>query len=262
MTYREITYEKSGHIATLILCAPDRDNAFSPTMADDVYLAVAETQADPDVRVLVVTGQGASFCAGGDPARSGSEDADACGPGPVDQIFRDLDGSGADVVATLDKPTVASVNGIAAGAGCDLAMSCDIRIASENASIGTVYADHGLAPGPSAYFMPRVIGLGKACEVIFTGSLLSAAEAGRLGLFDEVVPASELEEATRRLAGNIANGPPVAMRFTKRAIYRGLTSTADYAKEFTVFARSLGMQVTDETREGFNSFTDKRRPQF
>jgi enoyl-CoA hydratase/carnithine racemase len=262
MTYREVTYEKSDHVATLTLCAPDRDNAFSPIMAEDVYAAVGEAQADADVRVLVVTGQGASFCAGGNPTRSGGQAEDADGRGWVGEIFRDLDGSGADVVIALDKPSVASVNGIAVGAGCDLAMSCDIRIASESASIGTAYADYGLVPGPSAYFMPRVIGLGKACEVIFTGSLLSAAEAGRFGLFDEVVPAAELEEATRHLAASIAKGPPVAMRFTKRAIYRGLTSTADSAKEFTVFARSLGMQVTNETREGFNSFTEKRPPQF
>jgi enoyl-CoA hydratase len=162
----------------------------------------------------------------------------------------------------IDKPTIASVAGLAVGAGCDIAIGCDIRIGGSSARIGVTGITTGDVSGPAVYLLPRIVGLGKANELIFTGDVIGAAEAGRIGLFDQVVQAGDLGEATVDMARRIANGPPVAMRFTKRAIYRGLSSTAESAKEYTTLSRSLAMRLTEETREGFDSFNEKRPPRF
>lgn len=262
MAYQEILYSKDRHIATMRFNAPERLNALSPRMTGEIFEAVREARDDDDVRVLVVTGVGEAFCAGGNAKTAIQRHVEPDKRSKLKKLFELLDLSITDAMLQIDKPTIASLNGVAAGAGCDLALTCDMRIASESARIGTIYIKRGLVPGASPYFLPRLVGLGKACELIFTGDPIDAAEAGRIGLVDQVVPPDKLEEVTFELADKIAKGPPVAMRFAKRAIYRGLSVPSDDAKEYTTLVRTLAMHLTDETREGFQSFTEKREPNF
>lgn len=259
----EVVYSKADMVATVTIETRDGRNALSPQLCGDIREAVADAQADPDVRALLLTGAGENFCIDADPELDPDADDDQA---RSLERRRDLFGLASvdvtDALIDFDKPIVAAVNGVAAGGGCDIAVCCDIRVASDVATIGPSQIQRGLVPGAAIYFLPRVVRFGKACEMLFTGELVDAQEAERIGLFDQVVPATQLATAANELATSIANGPPVAMRLTKRAIYRGLALNSDAAKEYTVLARSLGMYVTHESREGFNSFTEKRPPRF
>lgn len=253
--YSDISYSKADHIATLSISTKDGRNSIGPTLRDEMREAVADAQVDADVRVLILAGEGENFCI--------EDYADGEGPSvTTDDLFGLLSVDITDALLDLDKPIVASINGPATGGGCDIALSCDIRVAADNAAICLSQIAAGRVPGASTYYLPRVVRFGHACEAIFTGDLVNAEKAERIGLFDYVVPKSELVEKTRSVAAEIAKGPPVAMRLTKRAMYRGLALNSDEAKEYTALARSLGMRVTEESREGFNSFTERRSPNF
>lgn len=253
--YSEINYSKAEHIATLTISTKDGRNSIGPTLRDEIRDAVSDCQFDADVRVLILAGDGDNFCIEDYP--------DGDGPSVTsDDLFGLLSVDVTDSLLELDKPIVASINGPATGGGCDIALSCDMRVAADTATICLSQITAGRVPGASTYYLPRVVRFGQACEAIFTGDPVNAKKAERIGLFDYVVPKSELVDKTRSVAADIAKGPPVAMRLTKRAMYRGLGLNSDEAKEYTALARSLGMRVTEESREGFNSFTERRPPNF
>jgi enoyl-CoA hydratase/carnithine racemase len=253
----EVTYSKTEHVGTITMATHDRRNVLSAELRDDLREALALAQGDPDVRAVVLTAAGENFCVDGSPDESpdhpAAEESDLFGLRGVEVT---------DALIEFDKPVVAAVNGTAAGCGCDIALCCDIRVAADSARIGPNQIRRGLVAGASIYFLPRVVRFGRACEMIFTGDLLDASEAEAIGLFDHVVPGAQLPAAAQELAAGIAKGPPIAMRLTKRAIYRGLALNSDAAKEYTVLSRSLGMHVTQESREGFNSFNERRAPNF
>jgi enoyl-CoA hydratase/carnithine racemase len=241
----------------------DGQNVLSAELRDDVRAALAQAQGDPDVRAVVLTAAGENFCVDAPLTGDGTSGADRDGPAATEPDLFGLRGvEVTDALVDFDKPVVAGLNGTAAGGGCDIALCCDIRVAADTARIGPNQIRRGLVAGASIYFLPRVVRFGRACELIFTGDLLDAREAENIGLFDHVVPAAQLPEAEQELAIAIAKGPPIAMRLTKRAIYRGLALNSDAAKEYTVLSRSLGMHVTEESREGFNSFNERRAPNF
>jgi enoyl-CoA hydratase len=262
----EVTYLKAEHVATITMTTDDGQNVLSPELRDDLRAALAQAQDDPDVRAVVLTAAGENFCVDAAPAvgvGGGPSGADPDGPATTEPDLFGLRGlEVTDALVDFDKPVVAGINGTAAGGGCDIALCCDIRVAADTARIGPNQIRRGLVAGASIYFLPRVVRFGRACELIFTGDLLDAREAENIGLFDHVVPAAQLPQAAQELAIAIAKGPPVAMRLTKRAIYRGLALPSDAAKEYTVLSRSLGMHVTEESREGFNSFNERRAPNF
>jgi 2-(1,2-epoxy-1,2-dihydrophenyl)acetyl-CoA isomerase len=259
----EVTYLKAEHVATITMTTHDGQNVLSAELRDDLRAALAEAQGDPDVRAVVLTAEGENFCVDAPLAEGGTSGADGDGPGTTESDLFGLRGvEVTDALVDFDKPVVAGINGIAAGCGCDIALCCDIRVAGDTARIGPNQIRRGLVAGASIYFLPRVVRFGRACELIFTGDLLDAREAENIGLFDHVVPDAQLPETAQGLAIAIAKGPPIAMRLTKRAIYRGLALNSDAAKEYTVLSRSLGMHVTQESREGFNSFNERRAPNF
>jgi enoyl-CoA hydratase/carnithine racemase len=257
----EVVYSKADHIAIIRLNAPERRNAFQAGMDDELYLATDEALHDDDVRVVVLSGAGPDFC--DDDPRSTPI---GTGAGTADEqlrhLFKTLERSPTDAILDIDKPTIAAIQGRATGTGCDLALCCDMRVAAEDASIATMHLKHGMVAGVTTFMLPRIVGLGKACELLFTSEPIDGREAWRIGLVDQVTVEAELLEATMALAARVAKGPPVAMRFTKRALYRGLGSTMDASKEYTTLARTLGMRITEETREGFQSFVEKREPRF
>jgi enoyl-CoA hydratase/carnithine racemase len=262
MNQTEVLYTTAGHIATVRLNAPERLNALRPAMIEELFAAADEALRDDEVRVVVLTGNGAAFCDDEPAPPAESTNGVDASQQQLHDFFATMHRDFTDALLQLDKPTIAAIHGRATGAGCDLALTCDMRIAAEDAQIATMHLTHGLVPGVTTYLLPRIVGLGKACELLFTGDAIDGREAGRIGLVDDVVPLARLEEATYLLAERVAKGPPVAMRFTKRALYRGLSSTMGAAKEYTTMARTLGMRITEETREGFQSFVEKRAPKF
>ena len=261
MTYKCLLYSVQDRIATLTLNRPDRLNALGDTLREDLNDAVAKAAADPNVRVLVITGAGRGFCSGGDvkSMNEKNQTGDTPPPGERWAPIRDR-----VLLAMRDcpKPIIAAINGAAAGAGMNLALACDMRIASTAAKFSQAFVKRGLAPDwGGTYFLPRVVGTAKASELIFTGEAIDAAEALRLGIVNKVVAAEELMTETYKLAGKIADGPPVAIQLAKRAIQHSLDADLRAALEFETFAQSI-CKDTEDFKEGVKAFIEKRAPVF
>ena len=204
-------------IATITLNRPEKLNAFTGTMREDLLAALRACDEDETVRAIVITGAGRAFCAGGDveymATLQKSNDIAA---------FRKLLDAGRDVVlqlVSMEKPVIASINGVAAGAGCNLALACDYRIASEEAKLAETFVRIGLHPDwGGTWLLPRLVGRGRAMEILMSGRMVGAAEALVIGMVDRVVPAADLAGETEKLARSIADGPPLAIAAIKRAL--------------------------------------------
>jgi len=261
MTYECLLYEVKDGIATLTLNRPDRLNALGGTLREDLLDAITRAGADPEVRVMVVTGAGKGFCAGGDvKAMNEANEGQRTRP-LMDKIAPSRDRT---LFALRDapQPIIAAVNGAAAGAGMNLALACDIRIASTAAKFSQAFVRRGLHPDwGGTYFLPRAVGMAKACELIFTGDVIDAPEALRLGLVSKLVAPEELMPTAYDLARKIAAGPPVAIRLAKRALHRNAESDLRSALEFETFAQNVCSE-TEDAREGIRAFVEKRAPVF
>jgi enoyl-CoA hydratase/carnithine racemase len=261
MTYQCLLYEAKDGIATLTLNRPDRLNALGDTLRDDLLDAITRASGDPDVRVMVITGAGKGFCAGGD-VKAMNEAREGGRQRPLlEKIAPSRDRT---LLAMRDapQPIIAAVNGAAVGAGMNLALACDIRIASTAARFAQAFVKRGLHPDwGGTYFLPRLVGMAKACELIFTGDLIDAAEAQRLGLVSQVVAPEALLSTALDLARRIAAGPPVAIRLAKRALYKNAESDLRAALEFETFAQDICVE-TDDAGEGIRAFVEKRPPVF
>jgi len=261
MSYESLIYETKDHVATLTLNRPERLNALGGTLREDLTDALTHAIDDSDVRVIVITGAGKGFCAGGDV--KAMQDANVAGrTRPL--IERVAPSRDRTVLLMRDspKPLIAAVNGAAAGAGMNLALACDIRLASSAAKFSQAFVRRGLHPDwGGTYFLPRVVGMAKACEMIFTGQLIDADEALRLGIVSAVHPPERLLPATYELAAKIAQGPPIAIRLARRALYRNLQEDLRSALEFETFAQNICAD-TEDAREGIRAFVEKREPKF
>ncbi|MCU1246466.1 MAG: enoyl-CoA hydratase [Acidobacteria bacterium] len=248
------------HVATITLNRPDKLNAFSGTMREDLLAALQACEAESDCRVVVITGAGRAFCAGGDvDAMAGLQKA-----GDVDR-FRKLLDAGRDIVTTiasLSKPVIAAVNGVAAGAGCNLALACDYRIASDTAKLGETFVRIGLHPDwGGTWLLPRLVGLGRAAELLMTGRIVDAQEALAIGMVDRVVPAAELMAATETLVRSIAAGPPLAIAGIKRALRKSERETL--AGQLAIETEhQLQAFCSRDAGEGMAAFFEKRPPAF
>lgn len=258
MGYQTLMVEHGGALATLTLNRPAVRNALDLVMRRELMGALDEIEGDEAVRVLVLTGAGGHFCAGGDvkSMREGQATA-AQGRARVEMLNR-------FVVRLVEfpRPTIAMVEGYAVGAGCNLALCCDLVVASEGARFGEVFAKIGLVPdGGGTGLLSRLVGLARAKELIFTAEVIEAAEALRLGMINRVVPSAELAAATRALAERIAAGPPLALRMAKDLVNRAASSDLETALNLEAFAQSHA-SVSDDHREGVTAFFEKRRPKF
>ncbi len=248
------------HVMTITLNRPDKLNAFSGTMREDLLQALRSAEADADCRVVVITGAGRAFCAGGDVELM----AGLRKRGDV-AAFRKLLDAGRDVVvqiATSRAPVIASINGVAAGAGCNLALACDYRMASDQAKLGETFVRIGLHPDwGGTWLLPRLAGRGPAFELLATGRLVDADEAMRIGLVDRVVSAAALAGETGKLARAIASGPPQAISDIKRALATSerndLRAQIDLESE-----HQLRAFQSKDAEEGMNAFFEKRPPRF
>src|SRR3954469_11262608 len=205
-----IRSETENLITTITLDRPEKLNAFSGTMREELLEALRAAAGDSECRVVIITGAGRAFCAGGDVEYMSGLQKN----GDID-AFRKLLNAGRDVVtqiAEMPKPVIASVNGVAAGAGCNLALACDFRIASDNAKLGETFVRIGIHPDwGGTWFLPRLAGPSRALEMLMTGRMVDSAEALAIGMIDRVVPLEELPPQTMTLARAIAQGPPLAI---------------------------------------------------
>jgi len=256
---RETRYETAEHVATITFNRPEQRNALSPVMLDGLAAGVRSAQADDAVRVLVITGAGRAFCAGGDTKAM----AEVAG-GPV-PASREQVGQIQEVQLLLrrfPKPVIAAVNGAAYGAGLDLACAADFRLAAETARFCEVYVRLGLAPGGGgAWLLPRIVGLTHALDMILSGEPIDAETALRIGLVSRVVPAADLAVATRDFARRFVLSAPRGVQVAKRALYRGLEMSLEAALDF-VRPQIAALRQTEDHKEGLRALKERRLPRF
>ena len=270
MNYQNIIAEKKDSIMLITLNRPDKLNAIDATMLDELARALQDADEDDEVKAVVLTGAGRAFSSGADVTTVAAVVKPSMSPVPAVELGRRVRlkpfagfGDVALRLRNLDKPTIAAINGIAAGAGLSFALGCDIRIASEKAQFSLIFVRRGVVPDTGAtYLLPRLVGTSKALELIFTGDMLDAVEAERIGLVNRVVPDESLMPLTKELASRIAEGPSVAIELMKRAVYQGL-ETNNFASQLAYegWAQELCYETKD-VEEGVRAFLEKRKPKF
>ncbi len=251
---------REGGVATLTLNRPERLNALNLELGTALADSLARVAADDGVRVIVLTGAGRGFCAGGDLGVIG--DAHARG---VAHELEPLLRAGKQIVIqmhTTPKPVIAAVNGPAAGGGMNLALACDIRIASEEARFGQSFARVGLFPDfGGTYLLPRLVGASRAAEMFYTGEMIDARTAERLGLVSRVVAPDRLAVETRALAVRLAQAPPLAVRAIKQVLFGNDLAELERALDFEVKTQ-MQCFVSEDCGEGIRAFFEKRPPRF
>jgi len=258
---KSFIYDVRDGVARITLNRPERLNALTFEVYRELTDAFAALQTEDSVRVVVITGAGRAFCSGGD----------------VRDIIGELQGRDAEELLeftrgtcelvrnmrALRKPVIASLNGTTAGAGACIALASDLRIASAEARIAFLFVKVGLSGADmgAAHLLPRVVGLSKATELLYTGDFIEADEALAIGLYNRVVPAAELEAETRALAERLARGPAFALAVTKEMLARESDVSLDAALELEAQAQAICMQHPDY-REAYEAFVEKREPKF
>ena len=258
--YEHIEVAEAAGITTITLNRPERLNAFIGHMRRDLAEALEYAGSDRNVRVVIITGAGRVFCAGGDVAFM----AELMQRRDAEEFSRIL-GAGRRVILAIrqmTKPVIAAINGPASGAGCNLALACDLRIASSTATFSQSFAKVGLHPDwGGTYFLPRLVTPNKACEMFFLGETIDAAEAARLGIVNQVVAPEDLESATRQLAERLRAAPPIALAAAKHAVYMSQAAELEEMLRYETEAQ-LRCFDSDDAHEGVQAFLEKREPRF
>jgi 2-(1,2-epoxy-1,2-dihydrophenyl)acetyl-CoA isomerase len=247
-------------VATLVMNRPEKLNALNKELPTALHDALARADANKDVRVVVVTGAGRAFCAGGDLALIG-KGHDENDMTELEPVLR----SGVLAVLkmrTMRQPVIAAVNGPAAGAGMNIALAADIRIASDTATFGQNFAKVGLFPDyGGTYFLPELVGPSRAAELFYTGDMIDAQTALQLGIVNRVVPAAQLESEAKALAHKIAQGPQLAIRAVKRALFASNKAKLVKALDHEV-QEQMKCFVSEDCGQGIRAFMEKRKPKF
>src|SRR5215216_2200645 len=263
MDYEQIRYEVDDHVLTITLNRPERLNAFTPTMKDELIAAFDQADADDEVRAVIVTGAGRGFCAGAD-LQSGGQTFDYRARGVDDEVPRDGGGQVVLRIFGCTKPVIAAINGPAVGVGATMTLPMDVRLASDRARMGFVFTRRGIVPEAcSSWFLPRVVGISRAMEWVATGRVFDAAEALDGGLVRSVHAPDELLPAAYALAREIAdNTAPVSVALGRSLLWRMLGAdhplAAHRADSKAMFARGQSA----DAREGVQSFLEKRPAAF
>ncbi|HEX9975625.1 MAG TPA: enoyl-CoA hydratase/isomerase family protein [Dehalococcoidales bacterium] len=260
MAYKEIIYTVEDYIATITLNRPESLNAFSDTMLGEWADAIESAKPDPKVRAVVVTGAGRGFC-------SGMDVRGAAGRGTLPPIYarRNYMRLGVHKIPraleTLDKPYIVAINGPAAGAGMDMASMADIRVMSDQARVGMTYVRMGIPPGDAGcYFLPRIVGIAKALELIWSGRMIDAQEAQRIGYVSQVFPHDQLMAKTREFCRQFTQAP-VATQYAKRLLWRGIDMFRNINLEMAEMAMLIN-STSPDTAEGPKAWVEKREPQW
>lgn len=257
----DLLYEKTGHVGRVTLNRPDRLNAISPAMLEEMTRALEDADRDRDVRVIVMTGAGRGFCSGLDlkDTAEGKGISGALSGGVSHLGTRHLPTT---VLFEIDTPVICAINGAAAGYGFDLALGCDMRLMSDAAKLIPGFAKRGIVPeSGGTWYLPRLVGWARACEIAFLGDDMPAAKALELGVVNAVVPAAELEAETMRWAEKIASNAPLAIAAMKRLFRHGLT------EDFSSHSHHVLMQLltlfrSDDFKEAMVAYMERRPPTF
>ncbi|OPY58992.1 MAG: putative enoyl-CoA hydratase echA8 [Pelotomaculum sp. PtaU1.Bin035] len=258
--YKNLIVTKEDGVATITLNRPEVFNCMTPELMSELTNALGSIANDDEAKCVVITGAGKAFCSGGDveldvalmnkmtPLESREY---------LQKFVKPI-----NLIYSMEKPVIAAVNGLAGGGGCDLAMACDIRVASESAKFATFYVRMGITPALGCeFFLPRLVGLGKAKLMAFTGDIIDARQAEHFGLVDVLVSESEFASAVQNLAHRLAKGPTKAIGMTKIAMNKSmnmdLEASMDYARNLVVLTTQ-----TEDYREGFQAFLEKRKAIF
>jgi len=256
MEFKTIQLERDKEIGVVYLNQPETRNALSMEMQEELRIALEGLARDGAVKAIVISGRGTAFCAGGD-LRTMGDSKPFQGRQRMQSVHRLV-----LALRNLEKPVLAAVNGPAFGAGWSLAMACDFVIASEKARFSLAFVKVGLIPDcGSLYLLPRIIGLPKAKELMMTGRVVEAAEAGALGLVNKVVPPEQLLPEALTLARELAQGPPLALGLLKSIVNRAFETDFLTLLEEEALAQDLCLQ-TEDHREGVRAFFEKRKPEF
>jgi len=266
MAENTVIVAKEGHVAILTLNRPETLNAWNRAMERDALQALDDIRSDADVRVLILTGAGRGFSSGADVSRlaRGTEGPGEGRAGPGANFAR-WPGlvEFAYTLRELPQPVIGAINGVAAGAGFSVALACDIRVASDQARFSPLFVKRGLVPDSGAtYFLPRMVGSARACELMLTGDFIDAEEAERLGIVNKVVPHDTLMSECMALATRIASGPPMTIAATKAAIYKGAVE-ADLARQMDLEVYLQAIMVrSQDFKEAVRAYLEKREPEF
>ena len=262
MAKEDVLYTKQEGIGIITLNRPDKLNALTHEMNRMLREITEEIKTDDEVRVVILTGNGRVFCAGTDI----SDDVPLSMEDAINQVRKQTsteDRTSMWVFTSIPKPTICAINGAAIGLGSGYALMCDIRIASESARFGQVFVLRGMVPdvGAGTYLLPRIVGLSKACELVFSGEIIDAQEMLRIGLVSKLVPNEELMPAAIEMAKKLMRGAPLAVHMAKQLMYTGLERTIADHQEASRYCFELSCQ-TEDFKEGVASFLEKREPRW
>jgi len=256
-----LLYQKESRIVTITLNRPDRLNALNRELQRELLAAIHKVNEDKEVRVVILTGAGAAFCAGAD-LKANLERA---ATEPINPLHNQTNPIRDKIVLAIresEKTYIAAINGAAAGGGMGLALACDIRIAATTAKFSQPFVKIGMHPDwGGTYFLPRLIGIEKAYEMIITGRIVEAEEAYAIGIVSQLVAPEELMPTVHKLAKRLSFGPPIAMSLLKRSLYRSLDVNLKEALLSETYAQNICLETKD-VQEGVTAFVEKRRPIF
>lgn len=258
MNDQNVILQKEKGIAAITLNRPEKLNAFNGAMLEEIAATFEEAAADNMMKAITITGAGRAFCSGADLSSTDFQFNSAS------DNLRHLQKVTSLIlrIKNAPQPVIAAVNGFAVGGGCNLALACDIIIASEKAKFIEPYVMRGIHPDWGAtYFLPRLIGPAKAADILLTGRTIDAYEADRMGMISRVVPADQLENTTRDLAMAFSEGPPLAIRMAKASMNQALTMDLSAALEAEARAVTI-LNMTEDRNEGIAAFLQKRKPVF
>jgi enoyl-CoA hydratase/carnithine racemase len=255
MNYQGLLFEKKDSIATVTLNAPDKLNAISTKMRESLFQVIDDVGKDDSVKVVILTGAGRGFCAGADLS-------ELSGPKPEQTLYEQLQGPPRPAFFKLEKPVIAAINGACVGAGLSLALTCDIRIASDKAKFGSAFIKLGATPDNGmSYWLPKLMGPAAALEFLLTGKIIMGTEAKQSGIVSQVVPPEELMKVSLELAAQIAQYPLLALALTKWLVYRSMLDDIARQYDWESGAGQFIMQTKDN-KDAMNAFTEKRPAEF
>ncbi len=257
--YINLHVDEKSKIDTLTLNNPDKFNALSVELGEELLATLEDVSRLSDARVLIITGAGKAFCAGGQFDDVLRANADPWLAEKSVRLFLDI----VKIIRNMKIPVIAKINGDAIGGGCMLALCCDFKVASENARLGISFVKIGLSGCDmgATYLLPRLVGLTRATEYLMLGTMLPAAEAAQVGLLNQAVPVDQLDDVVSGIAVKLANGPALSLEFTKKALARAIDVDFSTELELEAYLQSLSIQ-SEDVREGVMALKEKRKPSF
>ena len=265
MSYENLLFETQDHVATVTLNRPDRLNALSAGLREDLYTVTDHIDANDDIRAVIITGAGRGFCSGADVgARPADDDAESEQPSQNARLDQyGWVGKLSMAIYELGVPTIAAMNGVAAGAGMSISLACDIRVGSANSRFKTVFAERGLSPDTGmSYFLPRLLGYGRAADLIFTSRDVFGEEAYQLGLLDRLVDPDAVMDSAREAAVMISALPPMAIRSGKRTLQQNQDLDFHRALRNETVGLSHATRAPHDMKEQRDAFLEKRKAIF